>query len=111
MLAAKNARAGDARKLDEARDTIARSIGRIDGIIERGQSVEGQSHLLRRSCAATAMATILLWSILPGAIARTLPASWHVPEWMAARIFGSETVNTSEDGKLVTDAELQLNGL
>jgi hypothetical protein len=111
VQAAANARADDARKLDEARDTIARSIGRIDGIVERGQSVEGQSRLLRRTCAATAMATLLLWSILPGAIARSLPASWHVPEWMAARILGSETVNTGEDGKLVTDAELQPNGL
>jgi hypothetical protein len=26
-----------------------------------------------------------LLSILPGAIARALPANWHVPEWMAAR--------------------------
>jgi len=111
VQAAANARADDARKLDEARDTIARSIGRIDGIVERGQSVEGQSRLLRRSCAATAMATILLWSILPGAIARSLPASWHVPEWIAARILGSETVNTGEGGKVVINPEPQPNGL
>ncbi|WP_058734451.1 hypothetical protein [Sphingomonas sanguinis] len=97
VQAAANARAEDARKLDEARDTIARSIGRIDGIVERGQSVEGQSRLLRRSCVATALATMLLWSILPGAIARSLPASWHVPEWMAARIVGSGPVNINED--------------
>ncbi len=110
VQAAANARADDARKLDEARDTIARSIGRVDGIVERGQSVQGQSLLLRRSCAATAMATILLWSILPGAIARSLPASWHVPEWMAARIVGSEHVNPGEDGRMVTSPETQPNG-
>ncbi|MDZ7281959.1 DUF6118 family protein [Sphingomonas sanguinis] len=110
VKAAASARADDARKLDEARDTIARSIGRIDGIVERCQSVEGQSRQLRRSCAATAMATILLWSILPGAIARSLPASWHVPEWMAARIVGSEHVNTGGDGKLMRNSEAQPNG-
>ncbi|WP_058716296.1 hypothetical protein [Sphingomonas sanguinis] len=110
VSAAANARAEDARKLDEARDTIARSIGRIDGIVERGQSVEGQSRLLRRSCAATALATLLLWSILPGAIARSLPASWHVPEWMAGRIVGSEHVNSGEDGKILTSPETQLKG-
>ncbi|WP_428969901.1 hypothetical protein ACQR50_04165 [Sphingomonas sp. Xoc002] len=110
VQAAASARAEDARKLDEARDTIARSIGRIDGIVERGQSAEGQSRLLRRSCAATAMATILLWSILPGAIARSLPVSWHVPEWMAARIVGPEYVNTGKDGKMVTSPETQLKG-
>ena len=27
-------------------------------------------------------------AILPGAVARSLPASWHVPEWMAARTIG-----------------------
>jgi len=111
VKAAANARAEDARRLDEARDTINRLIGRVDGIVERGQSVEGQSRLLRRSCAATAMATILLWSILPGAIARSLPASWHVPEWMAARIVGSEHVNTGEGGKVVTNPETQPNEL
>ncbi|MET4899003.1 hypothetical protein RN629_18065 [Sphingomonadaceae bacterium jetA1] len=47
VQAAANARADDARMLDEARDTIARSIGRIDGIVERGQSVEGQQATLR----------------------------------------------------------------
>ncbi len=110
VQAAANARADDARKLDEARDTIARSIGRIDGIVERGQSVEGQSRLLRRSCVATALATILLWSILPGALARSLPASWHVPEWMAARIIGSERAATGEDGKFVINPEPQPHG-
>jgi len=26
-----------------------------------------------------------LWSTLPGAIARALPANWHVPEWLSPR--------------------------
>ncbi|MDH2130964.1 hypothetical protein N5J77_07490, partial [Sphingobium yanoikuyae] len=33
---------------------------------------------------------ILLWSILLGAVARSLPVSWHVPEWMASRMMGME---------------------
>lgn len=107
VQAAVMARAEDARKLDEARDTIARSIGRVDGIVERAQSVEGQSRLVRRSCAATAMATILLLSILPGAIARSLPASWHVPEWMAARIIGSEPVDVDKGVRAVSQPRLE----
>jgi len=27
-------------------------------------------------------------AILPGAVARSLPERWHVPEWMAARTMG-----------------------
>ena len=110
VQAAAVARAEDARKLDEARDTITRSIGRVDGIVERGHSVEGQSRLLRRSCAATAMATILLWSILPGAIARSLPASWHVPEWMAARIVRSDPVDPGRGDSLMRNPEAKQNG-
>jgi len=100
VQAAVMARAEDARKLDEARDTIARSIGRVDGIVERGQSVEGQARLLRWSCGVTAMATVVLWSILPGAVARSLPVSWHVPEWMAARIVGSDPFAPRQDDGL-----------
>jgi len=33
---------------------------------------------------------ILLWTILPGAVARSLPESWHVPERMASRMMGME---------------------
>jgi hypothetical protein len=34
---------------------------------------------------------ILLWSFLPGTIARTMPDSWHLPERMAARIVGASS--------------------
>lgn len=79
------ARAEDARRLDEAREAMARSIGRIDGIVERGQAADQQVRRLVWSCVAGALAGMLVWSILPGAIARSLPESWHVPDWMAAR--------------------------
>lgn len=85
IKAGTDARVEDARRLDEAREAIARSVGRIDGIVERGQAADRQFHRLIWSCSGSALAGILLWSILPGALARTLPESWHVPEWMAAR--------------------------
>lgn len=94
VKAAGAARAEDARKLDEAREALSRSIGRIDGIVERGQAAEGQTRRLVWCCAGTAAAAILLWSVLPGAIARALPASWRVPEWMAARTMGTDMATT-----------------
>lgn len=90
VKAAGAARAEDARKLDEVREGLSRSIGRIDGIVHRGQAAEGQKRRLIWGCAGTAVAAVLLWSVLPGAIARALPASWHVPEWMAARTMGMD---------------------
>ena len=90
LKAAGAARAEDARRLDEAREALFRSIGRVDGIVQRGQTVEGQRWRLIWCCAGSTIAAILLWSVLPGAIARALPASWHVPEWMASRTMGTD---------------------
>lgn len=90
VRAATAARAEDARKLDQTRDALSRSIGRIDGIVHRGQAAEGQRRRLIWSCSGSAVAAMLLWSVLPGAIARALPESWHVPEWMAARTMGTD---------------------
>ncbi|QFI62460.1 hypothetical protein D0Y83_03630 [Qipengyuania flava] len=35
---------------------------------------------------------ILLWSILPGTIARAMPESWQWPEWMARKALGEPTI-------------------
>ncbi len=35
---------------------------------------------------------ILLWSILPGTIARAMPESWHWPEWMARKAVDEPTI-------------------
>lgn len=82
------ARAEDRVLLRETRDALTRSIGRIDGIVERGQAADVQVRWLIWTGAGGALAGILLMAILPGAVARSLPASWHVPEWMAARTIG-----------------------
>ena len=86
--ASAEARAEDHALLRETRDALTRSIGRVDGIVERGQAVDRQVRRLVWTGAGGALGGMLLMAILPGAIARSLPASWHVPEWMAARTIG-----------------------
>lgn len=81
-------RAEDARLLHETRDVLSRSIGKIDGIVEHGQAADRQWRDRLWYAAGGVLAGMLLWSVLPGAVARSLPASWHVPEWMAARTMG-----------------------
>lgn len=83
------ARAADARLIEEARDALSRSIGQVDGIVKRGQAADRQLRQQVWTGAVCALAGMLLWSIMPGAVARSLPASWHVPEWMAARTLGA----------------------
>jgi len=84
------ARAADARLIQDARDALSQSLGRVDGIVKRGQAADQQ---IKRQCWAASgglLVGILIWSVMPGAVARSLPASWHVPEWMAARTIGNE---------------------
>ena len=88
IKASAEARAEDHVLLSETRDALTRSIGRIDGIVERGQAADRQVRLLIWSGAGGALGGMLLMAILPGTVARSLPASWHVPEWMAARTIG-----------------------
>ncbi len=79
------ARADDAKLVQEARDTMLRAIGRVDGIVERGQAADRQVRQRVWNAVGGAVAGMLVWAVLPGMVARALPASWHVPEWMAAR--------------------------
>jgi hypothetical protein len=79
------ARVEDARLIQEARDALSRSIGQVDGIVKRGQGADRQFERLLWAAAGGMLAGILIWSALPGIIARSLPSSWHVPQWMAER--------------------------
>jgi len=88
--AAEAARSQDRQMLGDARDALVRSLGQIDAMIERGQAVERRTRLEWMIGAGGVLVGILLWSILPGAVVRSLPESWHAPEWMAARMMGGE---------------------
>lgn len=88
--AAGAARAQDQKMLAEARDALNRSLGWINGMINRGQAVDRRVEREWMIGVGGVVAGILLWSILPGAIVRSLPESWHAPEWMAARMMGVE---------------------
>jgi hypothetical protein len=84
-LAAQTVRTEDRRMLDAARAALDRSAGQVDGVVKRGQAADQQIERQIWGAAAGLLAGSLLFATLPGAIARSLPASWHVPEWMAAR--------------------------
>lgn len=84
-LAAQTVRTEDRRMLDTARASLDRSAGQIDSVVKRGQAADQQIERQIWCAVAGMLAGILVWAVLPGAIARSLPSSWHVPEWMAAR--------------------------
>ncbi len=88
--AAADARADDKRQMDEARADLHKVIGRIDGIVVRARSTDHQRKRELWMMVSAFLAGILLWSILPGVVARSLPESWHVPQGLAARTLGVE---------------------
>lgn len=99
--AAMGARAQEQKMLAEARDALSRALGWVNGMINRGQAVERRSGRELVIGAGGLVAGMLLWSVLPGAVVRSLPENWHAPEWMAARMMG---VDFAEGGKRMMQA-------
>lgn len=94
-------RAQDQKLLADARDALNRSLGWINNMVHRGQAVERRSERELIIGVGGVIAGILLWSILPGAVVRSLPESWHAPEWMAARMMRTDR---AEAGRRMTEA-------
>lgn len=93
------ARAEDRKSLGEARSALVRALGQVDGIVLRAHATQDQRRRLVGAAAGGFAAGILLWSVLPGAIARSLPESWGVPQWMAERTLGCEDEGCVEQVK------------
>ena len=96
VKASEAARAADQKQMHEVRDEMLRAIGRIDTMIDHGRAAHQQRRLLISTGVGAAAGAVLMMAILPGAIARSLPASWHVPEWMAARTMGLDQREAGE---------------
>ena len=96
VKASEVARSADQKQMHEVRDEMLRAIGRIDTMIDHGRAAHHQRRLLISTGVGAAAVAMLLMAILPGAVARSLPASWHVPEWMAARTIGLDQREAGE---------------
>jgi hypothetical protein len=90
--AAEKSRRTDSATLREAREAhqeAARTIRDLLGVVR-------EKHELRKRlvCAAGGGVLVgcLLWSFLPGVVARTLPEGWHMPERMARHMVGEPTL-------------------
>lgn len=105
--AAEAVRSQDRKMLGQARDALTRSLGWVDTMIARGQAVERRIERERMIGVGGFVAGALLWSILPGAIIRSLPEDWHAPEWMAARVMG---MDQEEAGRRMIATAAQADG-
>jgi hypothetical protein len=102
---ATSSRAQDQQLLERAAVAMEAAGDRIDVMIARSRSVVEQDRELRRNRIAFAVAGIVLSAILPGAIARSLPVSWAVPERMAARTLGTNMWHAGQQMMIKADPD------
>lgn len=67
------------------------ATGRLAAIVGSVRTEAEQKHQTWRFAGMGLAAGMLLWSILPGTVARAVPESWHWPEWMAQRALGESS--------------------
>ncbi|MGY4396445.1 hypothetical protein ACVWZA_001625 [Sphingomonas sp. UYAg733] len=90
--AAEKSRRTDSATLREAREDhqeAARIIRDLVGVLR--DKHEQLKHLLW-AAGGGVLAGCLLWSFLPGVVARTLPQRWHMPERLARHMVGEPTL-------------------
>ena len=88
---AESARRADHDRISQAQTDLGHAAREMRAVTAHARTAAQQRRRLFQAAGGGVLAGILLWSFLPGTIARTMPDSWHLPERMAARIVGEET--------------------
>ncbi|OWR00216.1 DUF6118 family protein [Sphingopyxis witflariensis] len=90
--AATEARRTDRTTLTDAQQKHDQAAYRLEVLLGTATTIAKQRGYIIWAGGGGLLAGCLLWAILPGAFARALPESWHVPERMAAHVAGGPTV-------------------
>ncbi len=89
--AAEAARRGDQARIDDAHNELRQATQDMRGVTTHARTSADQRRTVLQSVAGGVLGGILLWSFLPGTIARAVPENWHWPERIAARIVGESS--------------------
>ena len=90
-VAAETARCADQERIEQAQKDSRQATQELRAALAQVRTADEQKRRLSQGFGGGALAGILLWSFLPGTIARAMPESWHWPERMAARMVGQPT--------------------
>lgn len=90
--ASEPSRRSDAEVIRQARSGHEQATQSIQSLIGTIRTRDQQRRHLLRVAAGGLLAGCLLWSFLPGTLARALPDSWHLPERMARHMVGQPTL-------------------
>lgn len=89
--AAESARRSDQDRISQARSDLHHATQEMRSVTAHARTAAEQRQKLYQVAGGAFLAGILLWSFLPGTIARAMPDSWHWPERMATRMVGEAT--------------------
>lgn len=87
--AAESARRTDHDRISQTRDDLHHAAQAMRSVTAHARTAAEQRQQLYQVAGGAFLAGILLWSFLPGTIARAMPDSWNWPERMAARLVGA----------------------
>lgn len=87
--AAEAARRSDQDRISQARSDLNHAAQEMRSVTAHARAATEQRQQLYQVAGGALLAGILLWSFLPGTVARAMPDGWHWPERMAARIVGA----------------------
>lgn len=85
VAAGAHARDEDRRMIASAGEKMDRATTALHGIGGVARRADEQRRTLWQVGAGACLGGALLWTVIPGVVARALPEKWQVPEWMAAR--------------------------
>ena len=88
VAAGAHARDEDRRMIATAGEKIDKATDALHGIGGVARRADEQQRILWHIGAGGCLGGALLWAVVPGVVARTLPAKWQAPEWIAARTLG-----------------------
>jgi hypothetical protein len=96
VKASEQARAADAELLRSAGATSTALMQQLRLGIAQVRVAKDQAIAVRWAAGAGLVIGILLWAILPGAVMRALPASWHAPVWTATRAMRADEMDAAK---------------
>lgn len=89
--AAEAARRSDQDRITQARSDLNQAAQEMRNVTAHARTAAEQRQQLYHVGGGALLAGILLWSFLPGTVARAMPDGWHWPERMAARMVGASS--------------------
>lgn len=104
-VAAATNREQDQQMLQHATNRMDIVSASIDAALARARSAAEQERELLRNRVAFAVAGMVLFAVLPGAVARSLPVRWAIPERIAARTLGKDLWHAGQQMMAKADPE------